>query len=79
MGPQNLTVSPALSFVVTPAAAVASVTAYAEHLVREIFAHTPASPLPPRSLATVNIIIANPNVPLQLGVDEVGRRSTIAG
>ena len=70
MGPQQLTVSPTLSFVVTPAAASPLVTAYAKRLANDIFAHG-AGPTPPGSLATVNINVVNPNVPLQLGVDEV--------
>lgn len=55
----------------TPAAASAAVLAYAAHINDVVFANTAASPLPPQSLATVNINVVNPNVPLQLGVDEV--------
>lgn len=66
-------VSPALAYTVTPAAASAAVLAYAKHINDVVFMNTPASPLPAGALATVNIVIANPNVPLQLGVDEVGR------
>ena len=68
-------VSPALAYSVTPAAASAAVLAYAAHINDVVFANTAASPLPPQSLATVNVNVVNPNVPLQLGVDEVRRRA----
>ena len=63
-------VSSALAYSVTPAAASAAVLAYAKHINDVVFMNTAATPLPAGSLATVNINIANPNVPLQLGVDE---------
>jgi hypothetical protein len=69
-GSGNVTVSPNLAYVVTPAAASAAVQAYAAHINDVVFMNAPATPLPPNSLATVNIKIANANVPLQLGVDE---------
>ena len=61
-----------MSVVVTPAEASAPVTAYAARLAKDIFAHSTGAPLPPGSLDKLNVVIANPNVPLQLGVDEVG-------
>jgi hypothetical protein len=69
-GPGNVTVSPNLAYVVSPPAAAAAVQAYAAHINDVVFMNTPASPLPSGSLVTVNINVADANVPLQLGVDE---------
>jgi hexosaminidase len=61
-------VSSTLTFSVSPASA--DVSAYASRLAKDIFAHTASMPTPPGALATVNIVIADVTVPLQLGVDE---------
>ena len=63
--------SPALAYVVSPAAASAAVLDYAKHINDVVFMNTAGAPPPAGSLATVNVNIANPSVPLQLGVDEV--------
>lgn len=61
-------VSPALAFNVQPASAPLS--AYAARIAEAVFAHSAATPLPAGATASVNIVVADVNVPLTIGVDE---------
>lgn len=63
-----MTVSNALTFTVSPAIQI--VQDYAERLAGFIFQNHPADAPPAGSLTNVNIVVANPNAPLVLGVDE---------
>jgi hypothetical protein len=69
-GSGHQAVSPNLAFIVSPASASADVMAYATHVIDVIFMYTAALPIPPNALIAVNVNVANPNVSLQLGVDE---------
>ena len=62
-----LAVSPALAFNMAPASA--DLSAYAAHISAVVFTHTSAAP-PAGAMATINVQVADVNVPLTIGVDE---------